>query len=91
MFKPVSRSFFSVRAVKNWILNDLYVDSPHRKKGIGEKLIKTAMDFAKSRGSSFVELSTAVDNFTAQSLYEQIGFKRQAPDTEFYTYRISLV
>jgi ribosomal protein S18 acetylase RimI-like enzyme len=48
------------------------------------------MDFAKGDGSSFVELSTAVDNFTAQSLYEQIGFQKQEPDTAFYTYRIAL-
>ena len=90
-FTQLYPTYSSMRVSKNWILNDLYVDSPHRKKGIGEKLIKTAMDFAKSGGSSFVELSTAVDNFTAQSLYEQIGFKRQGPDTAFYTYRISLV
>jgi ribosomal protein S18 acetylase RimI-like enzyme len=90
-FTQLYPTYSSMRVSKNWILNDLYVDSEYRKQGIGEKLIKTAMDFAKAGGSSFVQLSTAVDNFTAQSLYEQIGFQKQGPDTEFYTYRVSLV
>tara|TARA_Y100000815_G_C12994981_1_gene369432 strand:+ start:277 stop:462 length:186 start_codon:yes stop_codon:yes gene_type:complete len=58
--------------------------------GVGEKLISTAMDFAQKRGSKFVELSTAVDNIIAQGLYERIGFQKQTPETDFYTYRINL-
>jgi len=48
------------------------------------------MEFAKNNNANFVELSTAVDNYTAQSVYEKIGFKKQEPDTAFYTYRIDL-
>ncbi|MCO4293712.1 GNAT family N-acetyltransferase [Solitalea sp. MAHUQ-68] len=83
--------YSSVRAVKNWLLNDLYVDADHRKQGVGEQLIKTALQFAKEDGANYVELSTAIDNYTAQSLYEQIGFERQSVDSEFYTYRIKVV
>jgi ribosomal protein S18 acetylase RimI-like enzyme len=82
--------YSSVRAAKNWILNDLYVDAPYRKQGIGEALIKTAMDFARNEQASYVELSTALDNFTAQRVYEAIGFQKQMPDTGFYTYRIGV-
>ena len=89
-FTQLYPTYSSMRVSKNWILNDLYVDSDQRKQGVGEKLIKTAMDFAREDGSTFVQLSTAVDNFTAQSLYEQIGFKKQEPDTAFYTYRIAV-
>ena len=89
-FTQLYPNYSSVRAIKNWTLNDLYVDSNYRKKGIGEKLIKTAMEFAKNDNANFVELSTAVDNYTAQSVYEKIGFKKQEPDTAFYTYRIDL-
>lgn len=89
-FTQLYPTYSSVRVIKNWILNDLYVEKDYRKQGIGEQLIRTAMDFAKSEGSNFVQLSTAVDNFTAQSLYEQIGFVRQDPETDFYTYRISV-
>ena len=89
-FTQLYPAYSSVRAVKNWILNDLYVEAAYRKQGIGEKLIKTAMDFAKQNDAKFVELSTAVDNYNAQSLYEQIGFQKQPPETDFFTYRINL-
>jgi ribosomal protein S18 acetylase RimI-like enzyme len=82
--------YSSVRAIKNWLLNDLYVEKAFRKQSIGESLIRAAMNFAKGNDANFVELSTAVTNKTAQSLYEQIGFEKQNPDTEFYTYRIDL-
>ncbi|MDN5289556.1 MAG: family N-acetyltransferase [Mucilaginibacter sp.] len=64
----------SVKATKNWLLNDLFVDSDHRKRGIGEVLLKTAANFAKSHGATFVQLETASDNYTAQRLYEAVGF-----------------
>lgn len=89
-FTQLYPTYSSVRVVKNWILNDLYVDKEYRKQGIGEKLIQTAMNFAKENNAQFVQLSTAVDNYTAQSLYEQIGFKKQEPETNFYTYTINL-
>lgn len=87
-FTQLYPTYSSVSAVKNWILNDLYVDSNYRKQGIGEALIKTAMEFAKKDGASYVQLETAVDNYTAQSLYEGIGFQKQEPDTECFLYRI---
>lgn len=90
-FTQLYPTYSSARLVKNWILNDLFVDSDYRKQGIGATLIKTAMDFAKGQGSTFVQLETAIDNFTAQSLYETIGFKRQEPDNEFFLYRIDLI
>lgn len=82
--------YSSVKANKNWILNDLYVKEDFRKQSIGEKLIKAAMDFAKNDGATFVQLETAKDNSTAQRLYETIGFKKQLSDEDFFTYRIEL-
>lgn len=87
-FTQLYPKYSSMRASKNWILNDLYVENNHRKKGIGEALIKTAMNFAKGEGATFVQLETAIDNYTAQSLYEAVGFEKQPPDTEFLLYRI---
>jgi len=87
-FTQLYPKYSSVSAVKNWILNDLYVEPKYRKQGIGEALIKTAMDFAKGDGAIYVQLETAVDNYTAQSLYEAIGFQKQEPDTEYLLYRI---
>lgn len=94
-FRPVGftqlyPAYSSIRMSKYWILNDLYVDAGYRKQGIGEALIRTVLDFARENKAGIVELSTAVDNFIAQRLYEQIGFERQKPDAEFYTYRINI-
>ncbi|RZK43881.1 MAG: GNAT family N-acetyltransferase [Pedobacter sp.] len=75
---------------KNWILNDLYVDEDHRQQGIGADLIKTVMQFAKMQGCSYVQLQTAVDNYSAQSLYESIGFEKQEEDKEFLLYKIKI-
>ncbi|WP_158825777.1 GNAT family N-acetyltransferase [Mucilaginibacter lacusdianchii] len=86
-FTQLYPKYSSARAVKNWILNDLYVQPEHRKKGIGALLIDTAMQFAKTEGAQFVQLETAVDNYTAQSLYEALGFIKQQPDTDFFVYK----
>jgi ribosomal protein S18 acetylase RimI-like enzyme len=89
-FTQLYPKYSSARAIKNWILNDLFVDPKYRKQMVGENLIKTAMEFAQNSGAKFVELSTAVDNFTAQGLYEKIGFQKQEPETDFFTYRINV-
>lgn len=89
-FTQLYPKYSSVRLSKNWILNDLYVDANYRKQGVGEKLIKTAMEFAKTTGATFVQLETAVDNYTAQHLYESIGFVKQANDEDFFLYKIVL-
>jgi ribosomal protein S18 acetylase RimI-like enzyme len=89
-FTQLYPKYSSVRMSKNWILNDLYVDIAYRKQGIGEDLIKTVMDFAKNQGATFVQLETAVENYTAQSLYEAIGFEKQGEDKEFFLYKINL-
>lgn len=89
-FTQLYPKYSSARLSKNWILNDLFVDLDYRKQGIGEALIETAMNFAKTQGATFVQLETAVDNYTAQSLYETIGFKKQEPDKEFFLYKIDI-
>jgi ribosomal protein S18 acetylase RimI-like enzyme len=89
-FTQLYPKYSSVSATKHWILNDLYVEDNYRKRGIGEALIKTAMTFAKNEGATFVQLETAVDNYTAQNLYEAIGFEKQGPEIGYLVYRIGL-
>jgi ribosomal protein S18 acetylase RimI-like enzyme len=89
-FTQLYPKFSSGRAIKIWVLNDLYVEQEHRKQGIGESLINVALKYVKEDRASHVELSTAVDNYAAQSLYESIGFKRQNPGTDFLDYRIDI-
>lgn len=89
-FTQLYPKFSSGRAIKIWVLNDLYVEPAYRKQGIGESLINIALKYAKDDNVSQVELSTAVDNYPAQSLYESIGFKRQNPSTDFLSYKINI-
>lgn len=89
-FTQLYPTYSSMRAAKNWILNDLYVEAGQRKQGIGAALIETAMDFARNDGATYLALSTATNNHIAQSLYETIGFIKQQPDPAFFDYRIAL-
>jgi len=89
-FTQLYPNYSSIRAVKNWTLNDLYVEQEYRKIGVGELLINKVIDFAEKNEAKKIELSTGVGNKTAQSLYEKIGFERQQPDEEYYTYTLTL-
>lgn len=89
-FTQLYPAYSSVKAVKNWILNDLFVEEEYRQKGVGEGLIRAAMDFAKNEGAIYVQLETAVDNHRAQRLYESLGFVRQEPDAAYLLYRIKV-
>lgn len=82
-FVQLYPSFSSISMQRSWVLNDLFVKETARGQGLGEKLIKTAIGFAKETGAKGVLLETAEDNTTAQRLYEKIGFVRE---TNFYYY-----
>lgn len=82
--------YSSVRATKNWILNDLYIDAAYRKQGFGSKLIEAAMQFAKEQGATFIQLETTPENTTAQRLYEAIGFKKYNPFEGELVYKINI-
>ncbi|MDB5133943.1 MAG: acetyltransferase [Mucilaginibacter sp.] len=90
-FTQLYPKYSSVSASKNWILNDLYVNGNYRKSGIGQALIKAAIAFAKNKDATYVQLETAVDNYSAQSLYEAIGFEKQEPDSAYLVYRLQIV
>jgi len=80
----------SVEAFRNWLLNDLYVAPTYRRQGIAEALIRAAMEFAGSKNATFIQLETAVDNYNAQRLYENIGFNLHETGGSFLTYRFQL-
>ena len=82
--------FSSVSAKKNWHIGDLYVEIDQRKKGIGEKLLNTALNFAKNEGANFISLNTANDNYSAQKLYENFGFVKQEYLSGYLYYQFNL-
>ena len=80
-------TFDSLELAKKIVLYDLFVKSEYRKKGIGTMLMNTSKDFAEKNNISGIELSTAMTNSTAQSLYESLGYER---DNEYYNYYLSI-
>lgn len=79
--------FSSLSLTQQWILSDLYVLADGRRRGIGRALVEHARRFALNTQASRLILETAIDNGTAQRLYESLGWKREQ---EFCTYYLPL-
>ena len=54
---------------------DVYVVAPYRGRGLGQRLMETAEEWACQHGLRRVALSVAAHNAPAQSLYEALGYK----------------
>jgi ribosomal protein S18 acetylase RimI-like enzyme len=86
-FTQLYRSFCSVAAAPILILYDLYVDAPARGRGVATALMDRARAFGESTGAVRIELETAIDNVTAQKVYERHGYVR---NTTFHKYALTL-
>lgn len=69
--------FSSVSLRRTWLLNDLYVLSGYRGRGLGTALLDAAKDLGRERGIKWLLLETSEDNHTAQSVYEKNGWIRE--------------
>lgn len=81
-FTQLFTSFSSVSLQPVFILNDLYVDTNHRGKKVGEELLLQAKTYCREKGYKGLALETAIDN-PAQRLYERLGWKK---DTDCFHY-----
>ena len=79
--------FSSVRMVRTWLLNDLFVAAHARRRGVAKALLEAAAEHAKKLGAASLSLSTAHDNRPAQALYESLGWQR---DLQFREYNLTL-
>lgn len=86
-FVQLYPSFWSVAACRSWILNDLFVSPEHRGTGAGKALMERASAHAMETGAGGLSLATQRTNFTAQRLYESLGWQR---DQDFFHYELSL-
>ena len=82
-FVQLYETFGSLDLGKIIILYDLYVKKDHRKNKIGRQLMLKSHEYAKKNNAKRIQLSTAIDNFIGQSLYESLGYVK---DIDFYTY-----
>ncbi len=60
---------------KAWI-EDVIVDETARGKGYGRKLMLHAIEFAKSRGISKINLTSNPTRIAANRMYQQLGFEQ---------------
>jgi ribosomal protein S18 acetylase RimI-like enzyme len=86
-FVQLYETFDSLNLNKKLVLYDLYVLEKYRKLGIGRKLMNKSKDFAINNNFSRIELSTSIDNYSAQKLYESLDYIR---DKEYYDYSLEV-
>lgn len=80
-------SFSSVSMARIFVLNDLYVDELHRKKGVARRLLDKAVEFGRLNGAVRLHLETEENNETAQRLYKSHGWVKEKG---YFHYHISL-
>ena len=85
-FVQLYETFDSLNLNKKLVLYDLYVLEKYRKLGIGRKLMNKSKDFAINNNFLRIELSTSIDNYSAQKLYESLDYIR---DKEYYNYDLN--
>lgn len=82
MFKLVPHTYRSAHIV---YLGGVAVHPQHVGKGYGFLMMKAIIDYARDRGFLRIELSVAVQNTKAISLYEKVGFEKEGT-LKKYTY-----
>ena len=86
-FTQLYPTFCSVQTAGIWVLYDLFVAEPARRRGVARALMERARAHAQRTGARRIDLSTAIDNAPAQALYEALGYHR---DSEFFVYSLDL-
>ena len=75
--------FSSTRMKKLWLLNDLFVNSKFRKKGVSIGLIEKAKELVIKSNACGMFLETEKSNLVGNNLYPKTGFALNK-DSNFY-------
>ena len=76
-FVQLFPSYSTTALAPSLILEDLFVASDARGGGVASALLAAACDYARSVGAAGMFLETAMDNVTAQRVYERNGWTRE--------------
>jgi GNAT superfamily N-acetyltransferase len=82
-FAQLFQLFSTVWLGPSLILEDLFVDPIARGAGIATKLLERALTYSRETAAVGMFLETAMDNRTAQRVYERAGWTREG---RFYKY-----
>ena len=58
-------------------LAELYVVPDRRGQGLGRALMETAIELARAKGATHMDLGTSEDDVAARALYESLGFSNR--------------
>ncbi|WP_262297259.1 GNAT family N-acetyltransferase [Microvirga sesbaniae] len=70
-------------------IDDVVVDEHHRGRGIGEALVRSALDQARRLNAKTVDLTSRPAREAANRLYRRLGFEQR--ETNSYRYRFDAV
>ena len=59
------------------MIEDVVVDNSARGQGIGEALIKRAIEVAREKGVQYISLTSSSTREAANRLYMKVGFKKR--------------
>ena len=65
-------------------IDDFFILEEHRKKGIGEMLLKKALSLFKLKKVKSISLNVSANNLPALNFYEKFGFKEFMKRISFY-------
>ena len=91
LLPPEDRPVLIVGFIGLWFLADeahvvtVAVRESHRRRGIGELLLITALDLTRHQGQSALSLECRVSNNVAINLYEKYGLKRMGIRPRYYS------
>jgi GNAT superfamily N-acetyltransferase len=83
-FATIYWTWQTLHAARVGVLNDLFVTPASRGSGAGRALIERCRELCRERGAEKLVWETALDNTTAQRLYDGIG----AEKSTWFTYEL---
>lgn len=69
------------------IIEDVIVDESMRRRGIGEALVRRALDLAREAGADAVTLTSNPQREAANRLYQSMGFQLRQTNPYFYRFK----
>ncbi len=78
---------FQTVSGRHFRIEDFIVDKKERNRGLGQKLLKTAIKWAKKLKASHIDLTSRPERITANYLYQKFGFFKRK--TNVYRYQFS--
>jgi ribosomal-protein-alanine N-acetyltransferase len=72
------------RIDREWELENVVVSPGRRRHGLGARLLRALLDFARSQGAAAVFLEVRESNTAARALYEKCGFIHKGNRPGYY-------